>query len=208
MRSLARSQLFCLWTDSSTENLFCAGTYKKILDHIAAPALACADIKYDTVVRGVQWQVEDSEQIQVTLQSGQTLLYDEVVVTSPLGWLKRHPDAFEPALPSRLTQAINSIGYGCLEKVLIIVILRRLPCSTKCLLIFCRYMLRFPKHSGKEIPTVAASQMVLFNGYLPTTRWSRTPENGAKRQSSSPTCLKRTPIQLFCFTYTASSPNI
>jgi hypothetical protein len=45
------------------------------------------------------------------------LEFDEVVVTSPLGWLKRHMEAFEPELPARLSKAINSIAYGCLEKV-------------------------------------------------------------------------------------------
>ncbi|KAG4264650.1 hypothetical protein FPRO06_05275 [Fusarium proliferatum] len=52
-------------------------------------------------------------------ESGQTLEFDEVVVTAPLGWLKRNLDAFEPALPARMTKAIDAIGYGCLEKVYI-----------------------------------------------------------------------------------------
>ncbi|KJZ72059.1 hypothetical protein HIM_08514 [Hirsutella minnesotensis 3608] len=57
-----------------------------------------------------------------TLQGGDalnTLYFDEVVVTCPLGWLKRNVDKFTPSLPPRLTQAIDSIGYGCLEKVYI-----------------------------------------------------------------------------------------
>ena len=58
---------------------------------------------------------EDSVNVQTT--DGQTLAFDEVVLTSPLGWLKRHLDAFEPRLPTRLTKAIGSISYGCLEKV-------------------------------------------------------------------------------------------
>ena len=50
---------------------------------------------------------------------GGRLTFDEVVCTMPLGWLKRNPDAFEPPLEPRLTQAISSIGYGTLDKVYI-----------------------------------------------------------------------------------------
>jgi hypothetical protein len=39
------------------------------------------------------------------------------VVTTPLGWLKKNKHAFEPPLPSRFSGAIDSIGYGSLEKV-------------------------------------------------------------------------------------------
>lgn len=53
----------------------------------------------------------------VGTKQGRAFEFDDVVVTAPLGWLKRNLDAFEPALPPRMTQAINSLGFGCLEKV-------------------------------------------------------------------------------------------
>lgn len=49
----------------------------------------------------------------------QVLPFDELVVTSPLGWLQKNPQAFDPPLPPPLTQAIDSISYGCLEKIYI-----------------------------------------------------------------------------------------
>jgi hypothetical protein len=55
----------------------------------------------------------------VRLSSGSQLCFDELVVTCPLGWLQQNPQAFDPALPPSLTKAINSISYGCLEKVYI-----------------------------------------------------------------------------------------
>lgn len=55
----------------------------------------------------------------MTLSSGTQLSFDELVVTCPLGWLQKNPQAFDPALPPTLTKAINSISYGCLEKVYI-----------------------------------------------------------------------------------------
>ena len=53
----------------------------------------------------------------VSTRDGESFEFDEVVLTAPLGWLKQHPEAFDPPLPPRLTKAIESIGYGCLEKV-------------------------------------------------------------------------------------------
>ena len=38
-------------------------------------------------------------------------------MTAPLGYLKRNKTLINPPLPVRLSQAIDNIGYGCLEKV-------------------------------------------------------------------------------------------
>lgn len=62
--------------------------------------------------------LEDSN-VRVTTSEGDAFDYDEVVMTAPLGWLKRNKDAFTPSLPSRMMEAIDGIGYGCLEKVFI-----------------------------------------------------------------------------------------
>lgn len=53
----------------------------------------------------------------LTTEKQEFLEFDEVVVTAPLGWLKKNKSAFAPSLPQRLLSAIHSIGYGCLEKV-------------------------------------------------------------------------------------------
>ena len=53
----------------------------------------------------------------VTTEKGEALQFDEIVVTAPLGWLKQNQEAFTPSLPPRFSSAIDSIGYGCLEKV-------------------------------------------------------------------------------------------
>jgi hypothetical protein len=45
------------------------------------------------------------------------LKFDEVVVTTPLGWLKKNQDAFSPHLPVRFSNALNNLGWGSLEKV-------------------------------------------------------------------------------------------
>ncbi|KAI1081340.1 FAD/NAD(P)-binding domain-containing protein [Whalleya microplaca] len=101
------------------ENLFCADTYKKILQLVAKPAIEGAEIRYQTTVNKVLSTSDDGGTVEVHTKGGETLEFDEVVFTAPLGWLKRNPQAFEPPLPTRLTKAIASIGYGCLEKVYI-----------------------------------------------------------------------------------------
>ncbi|KHN93903.1 amine oxidase [Metarhizium album ARSEF 1941] len=118
---VSRQSLKYFWLEECLEgeNLFCAGTYKKILHHIADPAVTGADLMLNSKVTKVTRQYQSSNKVKIELDSGRHLLFDEVVVTAPLGWLKRHPDAFNPRLPARLTEAISAIGYGCLEKVYI-----------------------------------------------------------------------------------------
>lgn len=61
-----------------------------------------------------------SPSVSVVTSSHDAYSFDEVVLTAPLGWLKKNAaTAFEPPLPLRLGQAIDSIGYGSLEKVYI-----------------------------------------------------------------------------------------
>lgn len=107
------------WTeaDPSTENLFCAGTYQKILQEVARPALSKATISFSSVATKIFSRTKPDDEVRVQLKDGQTLLFDELVVTCPLGWLKRNLTAFDPPLPPVLTKAIGSIGYGSLEKV-------------------------------------------------------------------------------------------
>ena len=57
--------------------------------------------------------------VKVKTTDNQIYEFDELILTTPLGWLKQNLQAFHPPLPPRLTSAIQSIGYGCLEKVYI-----------------------------------------------------------------------------------------
>ncbi|POR37256.1 Putative polyamine oxidase 4 [Tolypocladium paradoxum] len=116
-----RQSLKYFWLEECIEgeNLFCAGTYRQILDAIAKPVLAEADVKFNSKARRILHRRETGDEVRVELEGGQVLSFDEVVVTAPLGWLKQNLAAFEPPLPERLTLAIQSIGYGCLEKVYI-----------------------------------------------------------------------------------------
>ncbi|RAL15347.1 flavin monoamine oxidase family protein [Aspergillus homomorphus CBS 101889] len=119
-------KFFCLEECIDGNNSFVSSTYKQILEHVSKPARQHADIRLNQPITKIESPPRENtatptspQQVTLTTASGETSQYDEVVVTCPLGWLKRNKDAFVPALPPRLTQAIDSISYGRLEKVYI-----------------------------------------------------------------------------------------
>ncbi|KIW93589.1 uncharacterized protein Z519_06194 [Cladophialophora bantiana CBS 173.52] len=106
------------------ETVFVAGTYRDILKEIGRSATdeSKVDLRLETEV--VHFETtsdnsnEDGIKVTVTASSGDQSNFDEVVITCPLGWLKRHHTrAFTPALPPRLASAISNINYGRLEKL-------------------------------------------------------------------------------------------
>ncbi|KAF1967871.1 FAD/NAD(P)-binding domain-containing protein [Bimuria novae-zelandiae CBS 107.79] len=120
--SIERQSLRYFWLEECIdgENLFVAETYHKILNRIAEPVQKCADIKFGhKVQRVVSKGTEENPSVEVLIDGQESLTFDEVVMTAPLGWLQRNESAFEPELPDGLKQAIASIGYGHLDKVYI-----------------------------------------------------------------------------------------
>jgi hypothetical protein len=65
-------------------------------------------------------------------------------MTAPLGWLQKNKQTFQPPLPKRFSQAIDAIGYGCLEKVS----LRYPKLNSVNLLTVSRSILPFQRLSG------------------------------------------------------------
>lgn len=104
------------------ENLFVAETHHKILAKIAEPALH-AMVKLGHVVKKVvskeKAQGGEYPCVTVDIDGKASEVFDEVVMTAPLGWLKRNKDVFTPPIPKRLETAIDSISYGHLDKVYI-----------------------------------------------------------------------------------------
>ncbi|KAI9697801.1 MAG: hypothetical protein M1836_004477 [Candelina mexicana] len=115
---IERQSLKFFWLEECIEGetLFNASTYKAILDRIAETAIAKAEIQFSTKVVGVESR---RDEVIIRAETGSPQTFDEVVMTAPLGWLKRNQAAFDPALPPRLSEAIESLGYGHLEKVYI-----------------------------------------------------------------------------------------
>ncbi|KAK0710668.1 hypothetical protein B0H67DRAFT_583178 [Lasiosphaeris hirsuta] len=103
------------------EEMFVETTFSSILQQAAKPALEGATLRLNTLVVGVKtpearWR---EQPVVVTTEAGEDMSFDEVVMTTPLGWLKRHQDVFSPPLPQRLAVAINNISLSQLEKVFI-----------------------------------------------------------------------------------------
>lgn len=102
------------------ENLFLAGTYKAILRHVADAALVGADLKFNSVVNSISSNVRNNQSKSITVSTNEDQhTFDEVVMTTPLGWLKYNVNAFHPPLPPRLLKSISNLSYGRLEKVYI-----------------------------------------------------------------------------------------
>lgn len=98
-----------------------ASTYKAILDRVARSAVAKATIHLSTKVtsvKSVEKAAAESLRVSVTTEK-ETLEFDDVVITSPLGCLKRGLPSISPALPHEISRAIANISYGHLEKVFI-----------------------------------------------------------------------------------------
>lgn len=97
--------------------MFVETTWEAILAEIAKLPLAKADIRLSEQVTGVKTpDREEDSKVIVTTDKGHQLSFDEVVMTTPLGWLKRNLDVFEPALPERILAGINGMSVGNLEK--------------------------------------------------------------------------------------------
>ncbi|KAH0537688.1 hypothetical protein FGG08_005553 [Glutinoglossum americanum] len=89
-----------------------------ILDCVAKLPLLAADVQLSKRVTDIESQNNSNgERVVVTTEDGETQIFDEIVMTTPLGWLKRNKEAFTPPISPRLTKAIDSISYGHLEKV-------------------------------------------------------------------------------------------
>ncbi|KAE8355185.1 FAD/NAD(P)-binding domain-containing protein [Aspergillus coremiiformis] len=116
-------KFFCLEECIDGDNYFVASTYKDTLEHVSRPALQHADVRFNQPIVKIDSNVHEDpntrSEITLTTATGETHKFDEVVVTCPLGWLKRNKCAFTPELPPRFIQAIDSISYGRLEKVFV-----------------------------------------------------------------------------------------
>ena len=104
-----------------TENWFLASSYKRILENVRDECMAVAEVQLNTKITSIDSIPSNAESpgVLLTADDGSVHFFDEVVTTTPLGWLKRNLSAFRPQLPRSVTSSINHIGYGRLEKVYI-----------------------------------------------------------------------------------------
>ncbi|KAK9805594.1 hypothetical protein WJX72_006757 [[Myrmecia] bisecta] len=87
------------------------GGYNSILEALAAKL----DVRLATPVSHIS---DDDDGVKVTSSSGEVFAGQAVIVTVTLGCLKAGTIRFEPALPSWKTDAIQRLGFGSLNKVI------------------------------------------------------------------------------------------
>jgi len=71
-------------------------------------------VNLSSVVTACKWS---DAGVELTIRGAAAERYDAVLVTVPLGVLKRGSIQFEPALPDRKQRAIERLGMGVLDKV-------------------------------------------------------------------------------------------
>lgn len=96
-----------------------ASNHGKILARVAEKALDNAEIHLSTKVVAVESHNEGESPRVVIRTNDRTFEFDEVVVTVPLGCLKRNTPTFSPSLPTPIVRAIQNTSYSRLEKVYI-----------------------------------------------------------------------------------------
>ncbi len=93
------------------EDVMPRGGYRLVVEHLAGGS----DIRTGEAVRKI---VEGPNGVTVHTASG-TFTGTHAVVTVPLGVLKAGAIEFDPKLPAAHAEAINRVGFGALEKVVL-----------------------------------------------------------------------------------------
>lgn len=96
------------------DNHVVKGGYIEVVKYLAAGL----DVRVDTPVQRVE-VLEAQRRVRVTAANGQVFEGSRVVVTVPLAVLKAGAIEFVPPLPSYKQEAMDRLGIGCLEKVVL-----------------------------------------------------------------------------------------
>lgn len=99
-----------------TGDCFIPTNYQKIIASTSAIPLAQANVQFNTVMASVENVIGRPHPILLTTSDGRKQFFDDIVVTTPLGWLKKHKESIFELHP-RISSAIDTISFGRLEKV-------------------------------------------------------------------------------------------
>lgn len=96
----------------SGPDLILPGGYGQLLNHLARGLT----VKLGTEVTRIG---HDDSGVRVETVRGDVIAADRVIVTVPLGVLKANAVVFDPPLPELKRQAIDRLGFGLLDKVVL-----------------------------------------------------------------------------------------
>lgn len=112
---LAAFSQFFFGVGVEDEDVFPRGGYRGLVDALAADL----DVRLSSVVRAVR---SDDDGVEVVIErNGVTEILEasHAIVTAPLGVLKAAAIEFEPPLPPAKLTAIDTLGFGVFEKVVL-----------------------------------------------------------------------------------------
>lgn len=108
--------------DFDGEQVFVQDGYTAVVEEVAKELLQDGLIHLGVKVKQINWSEEDV--VQVETGDGKVYTAKQVVCTLPLGVLQHHhhheDELFEPPLPTAKRAAVQSLGYGTLDKVFLV----------------------------------------------------------------------------------------
>lgn len=112
--------------DFDGDQVFLGDGYTALVEEVGKDVISKGLVKLEVEVRSIQW---DAEQIVISTSNGQYSA-ERVVCTLPLGVLQGHSHSlaassnsaplFTPELPSEKMEAIDSLGFGTLDKIFMV----------------------------------------------------------------------------------------
>ncbi|GAW19921.1 hypothetical protein ANO14919_094140 [Xylariales sp. No.14919] len=78
------------------------------------------DIRKDTAVKKITYDPEGTAGTRIECEDGSVIEADYIVSTIPLGVLKHGNVEFQPSLPTEKTEAIGRLGFGILNKIILV----------------------------------------------------------------------------------------
>ncbi|XP_015233100.1 PREDICTED: peroxisomal N(1)-acetyl-spermine/spermidine oxidase [Cyprinodon variegatus] len=97
------------------------GGYEGLITNLMAE-LPDGLVSYNRPVRCLHWSNTEEKQDSVTVEceDGERIVADHVIVTVPLGYLKRHHSSlFQPPLPLHKLHSIQRLGFGTNNKIFV-----------------------------------------------------------------------------------------
>ncbi|KAF2221971.1 flavin-containing amine oxidoreductase-domain containing protein [Elsinoe ampelina] len=78
------------------------------------------EVQFDSAVKTIKYSADGQTPAQIECVNGETIEADKVILTAPLGVLKAQAISFEPALPEWKQGAIERLGFGVLNKIVLV----------------------------------------------------------------------------------------
>jgi monoamine oxidase len=78
------------------------------------------DVRFNSPVKKIKYNTKPGQPAMVECTNGEIIEADRIVLTVPLGVLKQDSIIFDPPLPERKTTSIQRMGFGLLNKVILV----------------------------------------------------------------------------------------